>query len=901
MPKQVLKIDRFEGGINNNADPRDIPDNALAACTDVVVDNIGRILMMGEFETHESGDSAGQEYNQTMIENSDNEENKGTGLFTYSMDYQMLNADGNVYNNDLGSGTDFGDTPEKPSHYLAIYDTSKSASYSHHVSFYQRDAFGSTTDWNEQDTEANIVGLGGTAGGYLSYYFARGGLRVTDALDLASNVTKWRGIIKPKNYGFYTDTASVYNLHYLTGTANTPLFYTTNAEIAPCFPEDEYDGTLGNTKVCINAIMANTHDSDGGTGEARGFGFADETCETGTGPEDVSSLSETDMYWGVGLEFDEGANGSGTWQVDAKVKYQFHISTVYDEGTQESATQLMSMYPSTQLHTNDDYVGHTPETEIQFTNNDAHDDVDHNGVEVFFKPVIKCNGAKHTAVGNAPDATNVTNFNFGAANETVVTDTGNRRISGVRIYWSSNEDGHSQLWRLFDCDFNLGVKPYGMSGALTSSSSGYAPWIGHRQFPFSDFNIGDSTDYSSDDDGSAGNHNENHFYFTPGWYLTENAMANPPKVLSYFTANGHRHNDETNLISFKTAVVANQRTYVGNVRQKTAVGDNKAGHVIHYGDRLMKSPVGQYDKFPSSQFIDVVTEDGESIHHLASFADRILQFKDKTLYIINISKAQEYLESQHKGLGVTNGCQVATTDIGVAWANKNGVYFYNGGRVINLFEKNGESVISKTAWDTFTNSGAYTPVVGYIQDKKQLLIQQDFDTGGGGQIYIYDFVTKSFVHGSAGKAWGDNTPTSVSNMVNDWNADTIQAQYNSTGDVIQKWTSSARGSSNVEIKTKDFDFGAPAVRKKIYKIYITHKGAASNIQCAYAVNGTGSFTNIGSELPASSPTTAWVTTEIALSISSCYSVQLKLSSAGATPASFQINDISIIYRMKAIK
>ena len=29
MPKQVLKIDRFEGGINNNADPRDIPDNAL--------------------------------------------------------------------------------------------------------------------------------------------------------------------------------------------------------------------------------------------------------------------------------------------------------------------------------------------------------------------------------------------------------------------------------------------------------------------------------------------------------------------------------------------------------------------------------------------------------------------------------------------------------------------------------------------------------------------------------------------------------------------------------------------------------------------------------------------------------------------------------------------------------
>ena len=109
-------------------------------------------------------------------------------------------------------------------------------------------------------------------------------------------------------------------------------------------------------------------------------------------------------------------------------------------------------------------------------------------------------------------------------------------------------------------------------------------------------------------------------------------------------------------------------------------------------------------------------------------------------------------------------------------------------------------------------------------------------------------------------------------------------------------------STSVNIITKDFDFGNPAVRKKIYKIYITHKGSASNIQCAYAINGINdSFTEFGSELPASSPVTDWVTTELSLSIANCYSLQLKLFSDGTTPANFEINDISIVYRIKNVK
>ena len=47
MPKQIYKIDQFHGGLNNNSDARDIAENELSAATDVMVDELGRVTMMG--------------------------------------------------------------------------------------------------------------------------------------------------------------------------------------------------------------------------------------------------------------------------------------------------------------------------------------------------------------------------------------------------------------------------------------------------------------------------------------------------------------------------------------------------------------------------------------------------------------------------------------------------------------------------------------------------------------------------------------------------------------------------------------------------------------------------------------------------------------------------------------
>ena len=51
MPKQIYKIDQFHGGLNTQANPSDIDDNQLVTLEDAMVDELGKIKMMGGIDT----------------------------------------------------------------------------------------------------------------------------------------------------------------------------------------------------------------------------------------------------------------------------------------------------------------------------------------------------------------------------------------------------------------------------------------------------------------------------------------------------------------------------------------------------------------------------------------------------------------------------------------------------------------------------------------------------------------------------------------------------------------------------------------------------------------------------------------------------------------------------------
>jgi hypothetical protein len=370
--------------------------------------------------------------------------------------------------------------------------------------------------------------------------------------------------------------------------------------------------------------------------------------------------------------------------------------------------------------------------------------------------------------------------------------------------------------------------------------------------------------------------------------------------------NMHAENKHRLELKFKHSVVVNRTVYVGNVQAFS----RQNGTIKVEGDAMYKSVVNEFDTFADYNKIEAAVNDGEEITALTEYNDKILQFKQNTLYIINVANQIEILEGTHSHKGVNNPSAVCKTDYGIAWANHHGCYLYDGRRVHDLLEKDGLRKIKESTWSTFLNDGSYNPMVGFFPKKRHLFVVDDIANSGNGSCYIYDIVTRSWTKSSHSK-FEDATK---SNFINDWNGDLVYA----TSATPKKWSDTSVDSSLIHIRTKDIDFGQPSVRKKIYKVYLTFKGNATHVQVHYGLNGAapgltfhdtsstnGKSTGSGSNakcIPYNAGTTDWLKAELkpSASINNINSFRLKISGDGSNPidSSFEINDITIVYRMK---
>ena len=348
---------------------------------------------------------------------------------------------------------------------------------------------------------------------------------------------------------------------------------------------------------------------------------------------------------------------------------------------------------------------------------------------------------------------------------------------------------------------------------------------------------------------------------------------------------------------FKTAVVHGRRTYIGNVRQPSG-SDGK-----NYPDRMLKSMVNKFDVFPDTiGSVDVAINDGESIIKLEGFADRILQYKEKTLYIINISENVDFLEDTLVGKGCAFDYHVTKTDFGIAWFNKFGVYFFDGRQVLNLLEKDGRRLISEDDWEAFITDGEdgsaddtdmSSAHIAYIPRSREIFIKNE-----NGDSYTYDFVLRAWIKGFAlFLDFGNNT-----NFVLDEDQNLIY--FASSNKRKLKWNPDSTSAGSFLYATKDIDFGQPHVKKKIHKLYVSYTSdSAGVVPVYYSVNGDTSLNTVAgavSGMALSKP--QWTVAEYKFNndAKSCYSIRLQFGS-GSAGAGFEINDITIVYRLKNVK
>jgi hypothetical protein len=159
MPKQLYKITQFHGGLNSNSDARDIAENELSDATDIMVDELGKIRLMGGSTTSGVEPPA----NAAVI-------TSGYGLFYFSHDrLEAATGDG-------AAAAETGDD------YLAIADADGAVNI---------DIYSSSADaWGTAK-----IDLGTTTGMKAIFYNVDGNVRVADANFGAANKTQWYGYI----------------------------------------------------------------------------------------------------------------------------------------------------------------------------------------------------------------------------------------------------------------------------------------------------------------------------------------------------------------------------------------------------------------------------------------------------------------------------------------------------------------------------------------------------------------------------------------------------------------------------------------------------------------------------------------------------------------------------------
>ena len=275
---------------------------------------------------------------------------------------------------------------------------------------------------------------------------------------------------------------------------------------------------------------------------------------------------------------------------------------------------------------------------------------------------------------------------------------------------------------------------------------------------------------------------------------------------------------------YQTSVVSNRRSFIANIRYT----DSK-GTIANKGDTIRYSEVNRFDTFPELNFIDIGVNDGESFIKLEAFADRILAFKEKSLYIINIgsgSDTQWFLESEHRNMGVEFHAATVKTDFGIAWVNKNGLYFYDGSQIRNLQTKihQNEDHQDIPAWSNFVNKTYADTMIGYEPKKKHLVIIRDAGSaqydGNSGDAFIYSFETNSFSF--VNNFCPDVTKT---NMITDAYAN---LSVGTALDEIETYNGEPVAGTGFTITLKDDDFGLSGTVKKVYGMQIEYASANSS-------------------------------------------------------------------------
>ena len=325
------------------------------------------------------------------------------------------------------------------------------------------------------------------------------------------------------------------------------------------------------------------------------------------------------------------------------------------------------------------------------------------------------------------------------------------RIDGIRLYYTHDDENHATFWNLGKFDFRRGFIKAITAPDTIDDVSGNEP-------PF------EWKDASSGGVGLNTNATTGATITMHNGTTTEIEYLEMPKTESFEDINAFSPEATSININYKTACIAGRRTFAGNIRRWN--GSNYE----YYNDRMVVSPINALDTFPyPDNILDLDISDGDEIVALAAYGDKVIQFKKKVIYILNISTgiaAEFFIEERHRWKGILNKNHFCTTDDGIFWVNERGAWIYDGDEVKDLIiqgeDSDSQRILSEDDWSSFITSET---LVGYNALSREVLIVKKHTHASlsDGDCFIYSLIVNSWVIGK--HRFFYETDKSMTNMI----------------------------------------------------------------------------------------------------------------------------------------
>jgi len=323
---------------------------------------------------------------------------------------------------------------------------------------------------------------------------------------------------------------------------------------------------------------------------------------------------------------------------------------------------------------------------------------------------------------------------------------------------------------------------------------------------------------------------------------SEEYQERPNVRYTYFSENGYHASEEAVDIGltgegWATGIVTNNRAYVANVRVQRGEEKNIES------DSIYRSEVNQFDKFVASRQLITSGSDGEAIIRLMAFGDYLLEFKQRTLRVINVSGEDPFVEATFQSRGIPHYSSVTNTDYGVVWANRYGVFMFGKNGLVNLLERKGKRILSDATWDNVSDDGSGNTtqlLVGYLPNEKEVLVFRSSTALAGHMIRI-DLISTAISYGS-------NVINNVrkTNFINNEKGELIWAEANSSVIDFYKWNPTPAATSTALVRFKDDFFEADGLRKFVYGVTVRYKSSVDRSSpMEYGINGTAPSAAIG--------------------------------------------------------